>query len=549
MSENRQRTAVGAGPGIHFNMLFLRAHGRSVNMAILFGLGVVVVAGLGIASVLLARYFNRSADGVLRDYTALAADRLTQAIEIGLARTLYPLINAERTALASADWTPSAEALAAARAVPVPAASTVSSIFVRSPVGPPNFFPAAGPGSGTQFNGTLHDWERQLGPQAYFALEFADNANRLTIYNIERTLDEEVRFAYGAVLSVDSVRATVQAVIRETSALPAHLTDSLPNDSLVSIRITTAEGLPLAEYRLANTLPHRVERKLVSPPGLITTVSLSSGLSKRLVHGAPPGESVWIFGGMAGIAVILLAAAAVLWRQDRRLAHLREQFVAGVSHELRTPLAQIRLFAETLALGRVRDDREVQQAHRVLQQETQRLTHLVENLLVFSRQERDRLLLNRKAVDVSRLVAAIVEEFEPLAQAAHARIMTDIEPGIVAEVDRDAVRQIVLNLLDNAVKYGPDGQIITVRLSSSAERAVLTVEDEGVGVAPQHQARVWERFWRGPDAIRRGKGGSGIGLTVVRDLAEKHGGNAALEAGTSTGACFVVRLPLQLASE
>jgi signal transduction histidine kinase len=341
----------------------------------------------------------------------------------------------------------------------------------------------------------------------------------------------------------------VQAVIRETSALPAHLTDSLPNDSLVSIRITTAEGLPLAEYRLANTLPHRVERKLVSPPGLITTVSLSSGLSKRLVHGAPPGESVWIFGGMAGIAVILLAAAAVLWRQDRRLAHLREQFVAGVSHELRTPLAQIRLFAETLALGRVRDDREVQQAHRVLQQETQRLTHLVENLLVFSRQERDRLLLNRKAVDVSRLVAAIVEEFEPLAQAAHARIMTDIEPGIVAEVDRDAVRQIVLNLLDNAVKYGPDGQIITVRLSSSAERAVLTVEDEGVGVAPQHQARVWERFWRGPDAIRRGKGGSGIGLTVVRDLAEKHGGNAALEAGTSTGACFVVRLPLQLASE
>src|SRR5262249_55194768 len=143
-------------------------------------------------------------------------------------------------------------------------------------------------------------------------------------------------------------------------------------------------------------------------------------------------------------------------------ARLRADFVSSVSHELRTPLAQIRLFAETLLLGRVRSDAEERRSLEIIDQEARRLTHLVENVLAFSRAERHAIRLQREPTALTPLVAAVVEAFEPLAATRKVTLRRDIFPGIFADADPDALRQMLINLLDNAVKYGPESQTVTV---------------------------------------------------------------------------------------
>src|SRR6185295_9583161 len=146
----------------------------------------------------------------------------------------------------------------------------------------------------------------------------------------------------------------------------------------------------------------------------------------------------------------LLFTALLQLRKERALARMRSEFVAGVSHELRTPLTQIRMFAETLLLDRVRSDDERRRSLSLIDQETRRLAQLVENVLQFSRGERGTLRITRRSVDVAAIVAGAVEACLPIAAARAVRIETAAAGTVMAAVDEDAVRQIVLNLLDNA---------------------------------------------------------------------------------------------------
>jgi len=218
--------------------------------------------------------------------------------------------------------------------------------------------------------------------------------------------------------------------------------------------------------------------------------------------------------------------------------------VSGVSHELRTPLAQIRMFSETLMLGRVRSETEQLRSLEIIDQEARRLTHLVENLLHFSRSERQAARLSPAPAPLAPLVRQAAEAFSPLAAARGVILATELHDGLVAPVDADALRQMLLNLLDNAVKYGPVEQTITVGLRGSAGRARIWVEDQGPGIPAADRERIWDRFWR----LERDRGsavaGTGIGLSVVRELAALHGGRVWAEDAPSRGARFVIELPL-----
>ena len=199
------------------------------------------------------------------------------------------------------------------------------------------------------------------------------------------------------------------------------------------------------------------------------------------------------------------------------------------------------MFSETLLLGRVRSEHEGRRSLEIIAREAQRLAQLVENVLLFSRGERRTPEISPKPARLAPMIVEVVESFAPLAAARQARIVTDLDDTVSANVDAGALRQVVLNLLDNAVKYGPQGQTVTVVLRLEQARAHIEVADEGPGIAPEDVERIWQPFNRLPKAAAV-TGGAGIGLAIVRQLAELHGGRSRVEPMLS-GARFVVELP------
>src|SRR5262249_26515471 len=186
--------------------------------------------------------------------------------------------------------------------------------------------------------------------------------------------------------------------------------------------------------------------------------------------------------GLLAITAGLFAVALVQLRRERALVRLRSEFVSGVSHELRTPLAQIRMFGETLLLNRVRSEEERQRSLEIIVRESQRLTQLIENVLQFGRADRSATTVIKELEPLRRLLHDIIDGFEPLARSKRTRIARRIDDEIVAPVDAGAIRQVVLNLLDNAVKYGPPEQTVVVECQQHGTVAAIAIEDEGPGV-------------------------------------------------------------------
>ena len=236
---------------------------------------------------------------------------------------------------------------------------------------------------------------------------------------------------------------------------------------------------------------------------------------------------------------------AVVMQRDQELAEVRSDFVAAVSHELRTPLAQIRLFAELLRQGSMRNLTEQQRALNVIEKEAGRLSILVDNVLNYARLRRrangQSTIDAPASTDVARDVEHVVEAFAPLAAEKGVRVVSNVAASAGrAAVDSQALRQILLNLLENAVKYGPSGQTVAIETSSTPSHVRVLVTDEGPGIPEEEREAIWGAFKRGAAAVSSRAGGSGIGLSVVRDLVAQYGGSAWVENGEARGARFVV---------
>jgi signal transduction histidine kinase len=251
----------------------------------------------------------------------------------------------------------------------------------------------------------------------------------------------------------------------------------------------------------------------------------------------------------AFVAVGLLGLLLYQFRRQEELGRLRDDFVSGVSHELRTPLAQIRLLAELLRLEKVPTEEKKERSLRIIDQEARRLSFLVESILSFTHSQSGQL--SPVSTDIAAEVDEIVSGFEPLAQAQGVRLATHLDDGIVADVDRGALRQVLLNLLDNAVRYGPAGQTVTITTSSARDGWTLEVADEGPGIPPDESERIFAPYYRMRRDAGGAVGGTGIGLAVVRRLVKEHGGRvhvAPANGNNGIGARFVVALPIDAQS-
>jgi signal transduction histidine kinase len=276
--------------------------------------------------------------------------------------------------------------------------------------------------------------------------------------------------------------------------------------------------------------------------GWTAEVAIDPAAAPLLVIGGLPRSRLPLLLGLLGLTAALLVAALVLFARERALSRLRAEFVSSVSHELRTPLTEIRMFAETLRLGRVRSDEERDRSLAIIDKEARRLSHLVENVLQFARGERAHLALALEERPLAPLVREVLDDFAPLVAGGGTRLETSLQEDVRSAVDPAALRQVLLNLLDNALKYGPPEQAVRIGLEAEGGRARLTVEDEGPGVPARERTRIFERFRRLDRDRRSAVAGAGIGLAVVRDLVEKHGGRVRVEDGSRGGARFVVEL-------
>ena len=313
--------------------------------------------------------------------------------------------------------------------------------------------------------------------------------------------------------------------------------------------LLTGEVLDASGHRLFASDPEHVWRLDATQGfsesfgGLVAHLEIRPELANQLVIGGLPRSRLPFLLTLLALAAALSVVAVMQLRREGELAQLRADFVANVSHELRTPLAQIRLDIDTLRLGRY-DSKELHTSIlERIDRETRRLTYLAENVLRLSRHGRAAAAV-REPTDVSQETAQIVEEFRPLAFARRTVIETNLDRTPIVALEADALRQVLLNLLDNAVKYGPPGQ--TVRVSAYPVGTVVrvTVADQGPGVPAEERERVWQPFVRGSTSVRRGVGGSGIGLTLVRQVAERHGGRTWVGDADGGGAVFAVEFSL-----
>jgi two-component system, OmpR family, phosphate regulon sensor histidine kinase PhoR len=228
----------------------------------------------------------------------------------------------------------------------------------------------------------------------------------------------------------------------------------------------------------------------------------------------------------------------------RQLEEIRREFVADVSHELRTPLSLIKGYAETLRTGAAEDPEVAAKFLRKIEHHTDRLNNLIEDLLTISRLESGQVNLKLEEVDLSPLAFQVAEELQPRARAKSAAIHNAIPSGLRVRADRDRLQQVLVNLLDNAIKYGKAGGRITLGAQGSAGKSIqVWVSDDGPGIPPEARGRLFERFYRVDKARSRETGGTGLGLSIVKHIVQSHGGEVWVESDPGQGATFFFTLP------
>lgn len=228
----------------------------------------------------------------------------------------------------------------------------------------------------------------------------------------------------------------------------------------------------------------------------------------------------------------------------RRLENLRQEFVANVSHELKTPLTSIKAYTETLLGGAISDPEHNVVFLRRIEEQAERLHQLILDVLSLARIESNAEHIQIESLPLPDIVAQCVEEHLTAADAKDVELRAELGDPLVVLAEEEGLRTILDNLVNNALKYTPNHGQVTVRCRTEDRMALIEVVDTGIGIAPEHQARIFERFYRADLARSRELGGTGLGLSIVKHLVQAFGGSVAVTSQVGHGSTFSIRLPL-----
>ena len=529
---------------------------RGAVVAVLLVLAFAVAAALGVQAYTTARYHRAQADRVLRDYAALAAAR----IALRTAQEIYYAVRQPLMAIQHANEG------APHKSPPRPAdlhLDVMEKGFSLAPYIRFTFRMDLETGrletSGQTVSPAVRKWLIDTLPM-HTRMVYDTSWHMGTVlgqpgwdrryvgYTVLPDSTGTLRTALGFEMKPAALRQLVIQATEKYPLLPRPLTGGFQYDSMGSIIITDRYGVEIYRSAVQYTSPFTARDTIGTDMGdLYAQTTLRASMADQLIIGGLPKSRFPLILGLLGLTAVLIGTALFQLRRESQLTRLRTDFISGVSHELRTPLAQIRMFSETLTLGRVRSDEERRRSLAIIDHEARRLTHLVENLLHFSRSERQTAHITPEPTALGPLVQEVIDGFAPLAAARGATLSAAVPEDLVVTADPGAVRQMLLNLLDNAVKYGPAGQEVCVGAIRDNGVAKLWVDDGGPGIPRGERERVWERFWRLERDRESAVAGSGIGLAVVRELATLHHGRAWIDdkaPASGAGTRVVIELPV-----
>ncbi|HET9787622.1 MAG TPA: HAMP domain-containing sensor histidine kinase, partial [Pyrinomonadaceae bacterium] len=259
----------------------------------------------------------------------------------------------------------------------------------------------------------------------------------------------------------------------------------------------------------------------------------------------------WVFQSLmilAVLSVLMIGGLVLTYRSVNKqvaLARLKSDFVSNVSHELRTPLALIRLYAETLELGRITTQEKKNEYYSIIRKESERLTALINNILDFSRIEAGRKEYDFRDTDIAELVRNTLDSYRFQIEQQGFALEEKIDAGIpTVRVDREAIARALVNLVNNALKYSDNEKFLGVRLYRDNAVLKLEVSDRGIGIERNEQARIFEKFYRTCDPLVHNTKGSGLGLSLVQHITQAHGGEVEVESTPGRGSKFTMKLPL-----
>lgn len=349
----------------------------------------------------------------------------------------------------------------------------------------------------------------------------ADHSHR--IYNLK--LEQEATARTLQKPAVIDGREVTLRVFRDESGL---------RKTLREILIGLGLGLPIA-VMLAAFGGYLMAGRALQPLRAMAEQArqiTSESLSRRLPNPHPHNE-------LGQLATVF---NETLGRLETSFESLK-RFTVDASHELRTPLAALHSVGE-IALREGGGEQGLRETIASMLEEAQRLNDLIDTMLTFARVETGRANLRIETIPLDEVVAETCENLEVLAAEKGQKIELSAAPSLLVEADRTLLRQSVMNILHNAIRYSPDGTRVRVECLRRGEEAVVEFTDEGPGIAPEHQAKVFERFYRIEKARSRAEGGAGLGLAIAKLFVEQLGGRLALSSTPGSGSCFRIGLPI-----
>jgi signal transduction histidine kinase len=384
------------------------------------------------------------------------------------------------------------------------------------------------------------EFRQLIGNQADGMLaRFLQNKLKLMFWH---RLGAEPDLIFGAQLNLDRVVDGLRGLIQPDSALQNEICLALLDDSAKPVAISRANfqanwKRPFVATEIGDALPHWEVAAYLINPVQHTLAAHTAKITLGLL-----------------IAVLVLAIGVGSWlivsslNAELKLARQKTDFVGNVSHELKTPLTSIRMFSELLAEGRVADAAKQRSYLQIITAEAARLTRLINNVLDFSRMERGEKKYNFQPCDLAGVVRGIEQAFRPHLEAGGFKFVCELpDAPIAVRGDADALSQIIVNLLSNAEKYSSGGKEITLQLAQKQmplPHAEIKVLDRGSGVPRGTGEKIFEKFYRAHDSLASGIQGSGLGLTIARQIARAHGGDVVYEPRDGGGSCFILRLPI-----
>jgi signal transduction histidine kinase len=305
------------------------------------------------------------------------------------------------------------------------------------------------------------------------------------------------------------------------------------NGDLVLSRIITEETEYLT-FPFPENLPKWILLQSENRPGLISTLMKA-------------GSGIYLFAFILIVLLMLLGFAFVLYslNTELRLNKLKSEFISNVSHELKSPLTSIRMMTEMLHHNRVQEEERKSEYYAAMLEESEHLSHLIDNILDFSRIEEDRKKYEFNVLDPNKLIMEFLKSIRQMIMESDfeiSYICQDKVPAIRA--DRNAILQVLYNLVDNAIKFSGKSRKVDIDLTFMDNEMKLSVKDYGIGISIKDQEKIFERFYRSRESQQSGIRGSGIGLTIVKKIVEDHGGRITLFSRPGEGSEFTVRLPV-----